>query len=87
MKLRWPKLRWPARNWLAAAAIAGAVTIALPYIIHVEHQAGSWESVPGWWPLFGAFGCAAIIVVSKLLGKLMLSKTEGWYESPSEPSE
>jgi len=74
------KLKTPSqRGWIFAAA-STAVALALPYVLPVEHHGGWWEAVPGWWAWFGGIGCAVIVIVSKWLGKILLSKPEDWYE-------
>ena len=67
------------RGWIFAIVV-GLVSLALPYIFHPEHHGGWWESVPGWWGWFGGIGCAVIVIVSKWLGSVFLSKREDWYE-------
>jgi hypothetical protein len=73
------KLSAPTRQEWTVAAVIAVVTLALPYVLHVEHHGGWWEKVPGWWAWFGAAGCAVIIVVSQALGRL-LRKPEDWYD-------
>lgn len=75
MKLKTPS----ARGWIFAA-VSGAIVIALPYFLpHGEHH-GWWSAIPGWWSIFGAAGCAAIVIVSKWLGHVFLQKDEDFYE-------
>ena len=73
------KLQTPSRRGWMLSILAGAVALSLPWVLdaHVHH--GFWDEVPGWWAWYGGAGCAAIVVVSKLLGKAFLQKREDFY--------
>ena len=40
-----------------------------------------FEDFPAWGSLYGLLSCVAIIVVSKLIGKLWLMRREDYYDS------
>ena len=40
-----------------------------------------FENFPAWGSIFGLVSCVAIIVVSKVLGKLWLTRREDYYDS------
>ncbi len=64
---------------LAAVAVAD---IVLPLIFHTDHPPHfSFESFPAWGSLYGLASCVAIIVVSKILGKVWLMRREDYYDS------
>jgi hypothetical protein len=72
-------LHTPSRRGWTVAAVAGAVVVGVPALLHVEaHHA--WEVVPGFYAWYGGLGCAAIVLVSKALGKWLLQKPEGFYD-------
>lgn len=73
------KVQTPSRRGWVLSILAAAVALSLPWVLdaHVHH--GFWDSVPGWWAWYGAAGCAAIVIVSKLLGKAFLQKSENFY--------
>ena len=75
------KLQWPStRGWILSL-LAAAVVFVLPYVVpHEAAHHGWWDSIPGWWAVFGFAGCAVIVVVSKWLGHLFLQKDEGFYD-------
>lgn len=74
------KLKTPGtRGWILAL-VTGLIAFALPYLLRVENYGSTLERVPGWWMWFGGVGCAVIIVVSKWLGRMFLSKPEDWYD-------
>jgi Na+-driven multidrug efflux pump len=79
------KLQWPGtRGWLFAS-ISGTIVLGLPLVVSLvapyEGQAhGFWDHIFGWWALYGAAGCAAIVVVSKWLGHHFLQKREDFYD-------
>jgi peptidoglycan/LPS O-acetylase OafA/YrhL len=70
----------PPRRQLALAALVGAGIIVLGMVLPGEHGEHHWW--PGFWAVFGAVGCAAIVLVSKALGHLLLERPEGWYDEP-----
>ncbi len=68
--------RW-AYVGLAVVALA---EIVLP-LVFGGHGHFSFESFPGWGSLYGLISCIAIIVVSKLIGKVWLMRREDYYDS------
>ena len=66
--------------YLGLAAIALA-EIVLPLLFHGEGSYFWFESVPAWYSIYGLLSCIAIIVVSKLLGKVWLMRREDYYDS------
>jgi hypothetical protein len=65
--------------YLGLAAIALA-EIVLPRIFTGGESHFPFEDFPGWGSLYGFVSCVAIIVVSKLLGKLWLMRGEDYYD-------
>ena len=55
--------------------------IALPLLFHGGHPHFSFESFPAWGSIYGLISCLAIIVVSKLIGKVWLMRREDYYDS------
>lgn len=68
--------RW---GWVGVALVALA-EIALPLFFGGGHPHFSFESWPAWGSLYGFVSCVAIIVVSKLLGKVWLARPEDYYD-------
>ena len=62
---------------LAALAIA---ELALPRVFETDHAHFWFEDIPAWGSMYGLIACVAIIVVSKLLGKLWLTRPENYYD-------
>jgi hypothetical protein len=54
--------------------------IVLPRIFGGGESHFSFEDFPAWGSLYGLVSCAAIIVVSKLIGKLWLMRREDYYD-------
>lgn len=63
---------------LAALALLEA---ALPRLLQTEPTHFWFEDIPAWGSLYGLLSCVAIIVVSKLLGKVLLIRKEDYYDS------
>lgn len=69
------------KRWCYAGLIVLAVSeILTPRLFHVEPAHFWFEELPAWGSLYGLASCVVIIVVSKLLGKLWLSRPETYYE-------
>ena len=64
-----------------AEGVMALATIVLPETFHSEHHHFGFESFPGWGSLYGFISCVAIIVVSKLIGKVWLMRREDYYDS------
>lgn len=69
------------KRWCYAALIVLALSEVLaPHLVHPEPAHFWFEELPAWGSLFGLAACVSIIVVSKLLGKLWLSRPETYYD-------
>jgi len=68
--------RWSYAG-LGAVALA---EIVLPRIFPSGESYFSFEDFPAWGSLYGFGSCVAIIVVSKLIGKLWLIRPEDYYD-------
>jgi uncharacterized membrane protein len=69
------------KRWSIVGLILAAVAeIVLPLVFHGGHHYFSFEGFPAWGSLYGLISCVAIIVVSKLLGKLWLMRREDYYD-------
>ncbi len=77
----------PKRRTLITLAVLALVIIALaevvlPLVVPGEHEPHfSFERIPAWGSIYGLISCVAIIVVSKLLGKVWLMRRENYYDS------
>ena len=67
--------------------IGPAVSIVLTLVVMVAldlladpHSDGWWHQLPGFDLFFGFLGCAGIVIVSKVLGKVWLQREEGFYD-------
>ena len=54
---------------------------ALAEMFHAHSRHFWFESIPAWGSLYGLASCVAIIVVSKFLGKVWLTRREDYYDS------
>jgi len=70
------------RRWFyAGLAVVTLAEIVLPRIFPGGESEFWFEDFPAWGSLYGLFSCIAIIVVSKLIGKLWLMRGEDYYDS------
>ncbi len=54
--------------------------VAVVHYLHLGHPYFWFEKLPGFSAIYGLFSCAAIILVSKKLGKLFISRPEDYYD-------
>jgi len=72
-------------NWLKKAKIVFCILLALlmiaDFLIPKDHGHAvlPGESLPGFYAVFGFVATLLIVIVSKLLGFLFISKKEGFY--------
>ena len=70
------------KRWFyAGLAVVALAEIVLPLIFHGGESHFSFEDFPAWGSLYGLVSCVAIIVVSKLIGKLWLMRRENYYDN------
>jgi len=68
------------RVFYIGLALIALAEIILPLIFRGEHSHFSFENFPAWGSVYGLLSCVAIIVVSKLIGKLWLMRREDYYD-------
>lgn len=70
------------KRWFYTGLAALALSeVAVPRLFETDHAHFRFEDLPGWGSIYGLVSCVAIIVVSKLLGKLWLARRENYYDS------
>ena len=60
--------------------VVTATEIVLPLLVHGGEHHFSFEGWPAWGSLYGLISCVAIIVLSKLIGKVWLMRPEDYYD-------
>lgn len=69
------------KRWFyAGLAVVAVAEIVLPRIFHGGESHFSFEDFPAWGSIYGLISCVAIIVLSKLIGKLWLMRREDYYD-------
>lgn len=68
-----------ARVLRAAFYAVLAILLVLGFLVP-GHPDFSWERLPGFFALYGFISCVVIIAVSKILGKLLLTRKEDYYD-------
>jgi hypothetical protein len=67
-------IHWALLAGLTALSVA--VQVLGPHAAHPHW----WDALPGSYALFGFLGCAAIVYVSKWIGKLFVLRREDYYD-------
>jgi len=70
------------RKWLVVSLTVLIIFVLLDLFLVNEpgHKVFPWSHLAGFFSLFGFFGCLAIIVVAKLLGRYWLQRGEDHYD-------
>jgi hypothetical protein len=68
------------RCFYAGLAVIALAEVALPRIFPGGESHFPFEGFPAWGSLYGLISCVAIILVSKLIGKLWLMRREDYYD-------
>lgn len=70
------------KRWFYAALAALALSeVVVPRLFYADDAHFWFEDLPDWGAIYGLVSCVAIIVVSKILGKLWLAHPENYYDS------
>ena len=70
-----------ARWVYAVLAVFALGEFVVPRLFAPDHAHFWFEDIPAWGSIYGLVSCLLIIVVSKVLGKLWLTRQENYYDS------
>jgi hypothetical protein len=68
-------------GFYASLAALAVIELAWPRLFETDHAHFWFEEIPAWGSIYGLVACVVIIVASKLLGKLWLTRPENYYDS------
>jgi hypothetical protein len=71
-----PDIRKKTR-WFLIAILIGLVLIDP---LMEKHPAFAVEKIPAFYAAYGFLGCALIVAISKIIGKIWLQKREDYYD-------
>jgi hypothetical protein len=74
------RLKRLALGFYAVLAVVAVAEVVVPRLVEPDHAHFAFEDLPAWGSLYGLVSCVAIIVVSKLLGKVWLARPEHYYD-------
>jgi hypothetical protein len=69
------------RRFFTGLAILAVGEIATTYVLRADHAHFGFEDFPAWGSVYGLVSCLLIVIVSKVLGKLWLTRPENYYDS------
>ena len=69
------------RVFYASLAALALAEVVVPRFFYADRAHFWFEDLPAWGSIYGLISCVAIIVVSKILGKLWLMRPENYYDS------
>lgn len=68
-------------HWIVLGVLAAVSVLAQALAPH--HVGGHWwDAVPGSYSAYGFLGCAAIVIISKWIGKRLVQRREDYYDAP-----
>ena len=69
------------KRWFyVGLAVLALLEVIAPRFLYSDEPHFPFENLPGWGAIYGLVSCVAIIVVSKLIGKLWLMRREDYYD-------
>ena len=68
------------RIFYVVLVVVAAAEIVLPLVFGGGHHHFAFEGWPAWGSIYGLISCMAIILISKLIGKLFLMRGEDHYD-------
>ncbi len=77
-KVRFARIK---RIFYVVLGVTAVGEIVLPHLFESEEHHFAFEGFPAFGSLYGLISCVAIIVVSKLIGKVWLMRRENYYDS------
>lgn len=69
------------RAFYAFLVVLALTELVAPYAMYQDEPHFSFENWPAFGSVFGFLACVAIILISKMLGKLWLMRSENYYDS------
>jgi len=66
-------------HWVALGILT-VISLLLEFTFLADYDSHWWNSIPGFYIIWGFLGCVAIIYVSKWLGKLFIFRPEQYYD-------
>lgn len=70
------------KNWhWTVLGILLIASLILEFTYLADYDSHWWNSVPAFYALLGGLGCAALIFVSKGLGKFFILSEEDYYDA------
>jgi hypothetical protein len=74
------RLRRIKRTFYVGLGLVALAEIVMPLVFGAGHPHFAFEGIPAWGSLYGLVSCIAIIVISKLIGKVWLMRSEDYYD-------
>lgn len=67
-------------HWIALGIIT-LISLVLEFVFLADYDSHWWNSIPGFYIIWGFLSCVAIIYISKWIGKLFILSEEDYYDN------
>lgn len=66
-------------HWIALGVLT-VISLILEFVFLADYDSHWWNTIPGFYIYWGFLSCVVIIYVSKWLGKLLIFRSEEYYD-------
>lgn len=72
------KKRFQILKWIFFAALI--IVFAADFFVERHHAAFAWDNIPGFSAAYGFISVIVIIIISKIVGKIIVTRKEDYYD-------
>lgn len=66
-------------HWIILGVLA-VISLIAEFTMLADYDSHWWNQIPGFYILWGIIGCAAVIFISKWVGKFFILSDEDYYD-------
>ena len=72
------KKRWRILKWIFFAMLI--IVFAADFFVERHHAAFPWDNIPGFSAAYGFISVIVIIIISKIVGRVIVTRKEDYYD-------